>query len=163
MNTDEAIDGVKEIKDKAKKASNTPKSIKAIAMGTDGEYEVDVEQDLVNTTDLKVGDRFIAPEGIGRGIVTVKAKSGNDVIVEYNGQERLLDSIKTNGKVQRVAVNQVSNNVGPNPTVRVSKIMNGQYGYDRTKPQSVGNLLGTDDDFDYEYEDENWDEEEEKK
>lgn len=34
---------------------------------------------------------------------------------------------------------------GENPTVRVSKIMNGQYGYDRTKPQSVGNLLGTDD------------------
>lgn len=145
MNTDEAIGGVKEIKDKAKKASNTPKSIKAIAMGTDGEYEVDVEQDLVNTTDLKVGDRFIAPEGIGRGIVTVKAKSGNDVIVEYNGQERLLDSIKTNGKVQRVAVNQISNNVGSNPTIRVSKIMNGQYGYSRTKTQSVGELLGTDD------------------
>ena len=33
---------------------------------------------------------------------------------------------------------------GKNPTVRVSKIMNGQYGYDRTKPQSVGELLGTD-------------------
>lgn len=33
---------------------------------------------------------------------------------------------------------------GENPTVRVSKIMNGQYGYDRTKPQSVGELLGTD-------------------
>ena len=145
MNTDEAIEGVKEIKDKAKKASNTPKSIKAIAMGTDGEYEVDVEQDLVNTTDLKVGDRFIAPEGIGRGIVTVKAKSGNDVIVEYNGQERLLDSIKTNDKVQRVAVNQVSNNVGPNPTIRVSKIMDGQYGYSRTNPQPIGELLGTDD------------------
>ena len=34
---------------------------------------------------------------------------------------------------------------GKKPTVRVSKIMNGQYGYDRTKPQSVGDLLGTDD------------------
>ena len=34
---------------------------------------------------------------------------------------------------------------GKNPTVRVSKIMNGQYGYDRTKTQSVGDLLGTDD------------------
>ena len=33
---------------------------------------------------------------------------------------------------------------GKKPTVRVSKIMNGQYGYDRTKPQSVGDLLGTD-------------------
>lgn len=32
-----------------------------------------------------------------------------------------------------------------NPTVRVSKIMNGQYGYSRTKTQSVGELLGTDD------------------
>lgn len=34
---------------------------------------------------------------------------------------------------------------GGNPTVRVSKIMDGQYGYDRTKAQSVGELLGTDD------------------
>ena len=34
---------------------------------------------------------------------------------------------------------------GKNPTVRVSKIMNGQYGYSRTKTQSVGELLGTDD------------------
>ena len=32
-----------------------------------------------------------------------------------------------------------------NPTVRVSKIMDGQYGYDMTKTQSVGDLLGTDD------------------
>lgn len=32
-----------------------------------------------------------------------------------------------------------------NPTVRVSKIMEGQYGYDRSKTQSVGDLLGTDD------------------
>lgn len=34
---------------------------------------------------------------------------------------------------------------GGNPTVRVSKIMDGQYGYSRTKTQSVGELLGTDD------------------
>lgn len=34
---------------------------------------------------------------------------------------------------------------GKNPTVRVSKIMNGQYGYSRTKTQSVGELLGIDD------------------
>ena len=33
---------------------------------------------------------------------------------------------------------------GENPTVRVSKIMSGQYGYDRTKTQSIGDLLGTD-------------------
>ena len=33
---------------------------------------------------------------------------------------------------------------GEQPTVRVSKIMNGQYGYDRTKTQSIGDLLGTD-------------------
>lgn len=32
-----------------------------------------------------------------------------------------------------------------NPTVRVSKIMNGQYGYNRAKPQSIGELLGIDD------------------
>lgn len=34
---------------------------------------------------------------------------------------------------------------GEQPTVRVSKVMSGQYGYDRNKPQSVGDLLGTDD------------------
>ena len=34
---------------------------------------------------------------------------------------------------------------GKQPTVRVSKIMNGQYGYDMNKTQSVGELLGTDD------------------
>lgn len=34
---------------------------------------------------------------------------------------------------------------GEQPTVRVSKVMSGQYGYDRSKPQSVGDLLGTDD------------------
>lgn len=34
---------------------------------------------------------------------------------------------------------------GEQPTVRVSRIMSGQYGYDRTKTQSVGELLGTDD------------------
>ena len=33
---------------------------------------------------------------------------------------------------------------GEQPTVRVSKIMNGQYSYDRTKTQSIGDLLGTD-------------------
>lgn len=102
MNTDEAIEGVKEIKDKAKKAISTSKSIKATVRGVQGEYEVYVEQDLVSTTSLKVGDRFIAPEGIGRGVVTVKAISGNNVIVEYNGQERPLDSIKANGRVQRL-------------------------------------------------------------
>ena len=34
---------------------------------------------------------------------------------------------------------------GKHPTVRVSKIISGQYGYDRTRSQSIGNLLGTDD------------------
>lgn len=34
---------------------------------------------------------------------------------------------------------------GKHPTVRISKIMSGQYGYDRTRSQSIGNLLGTDD------------------
>lgn len=34
---------------------------------------------------------------------------------------------------------------GEQPTVRVSKVMSGQYGYDRSKPQSIGDLLGTDD------------------
>lgn len=73
MNTDEAIEGVKEIKEKARKA-----------------------YDSTNTTEPS--QQFKA----------------------------ILNRIAT-------------------PTVRVSKIMNGQYGYNMSKTQSVGDLLGTDD------------------
>lgn len=73
MNTDEAIEGVKEIKEKARKA-----------------------YDSTNTTEPSQQSKAI------------------------------LNRIDT-------------------PTVRVSKIMNGQYGYNMSKTQSVGDLLGTDD------------------
>lgn len=275
MNTDEAIEGVKEIKDKAKKAAQSgyKETITATAIGMQGEYEVEVERDLVNISDLRVGDNFIMPRGIGGGIATVTSISGKDIIIKYNGQERVIDSrilesIESNGGVQRTAANTahfntvlgkiglgvgyiaghigafdsrgletalrpvqaevirkkvrrvlerkgtkqelhdaivsadygtaanvntlhyvynaldllhsgelsvddvlnvieyllyvnddthkefVKNYLGEklasptstnNPTVRVSKVMNGQYGYDRSKPQSVGDLLGTDD------------------
>lgn len=73
MNTDEAIEGVKEIKEKARKA-----------------------YDSTNTTEPSQQSKAI---------------------------------------LNRIAT----------PTVRVSKIMNGQYGYNMSKTQSVGDLLGTDD------------------
>lgn len=73
MNTDEAIEGVKEIKDKARKA-----------------------YDSTNTTEPSQQSKAI---------------------------------------LNRIAT----------PTARVSKIMNGQYGYNMSKTQSVGDLLGTDD------------------
>ena len=158
MNTDEAIEGVKEIKDKAKKAvqSGYKETITATAIGMQGEYEVEVERDLVNISDLRVGDNFIMPKGIGGGIATVTAISGKDIIIKYNGQERVIDSrilesIESNGGVQRTVTKTTkeasssTKAASNNPTVRVSKIMNGQYGYDMSKTQSVGDLLGTDD------------------
>lgn len=241
MNTDESIEGVKEIKDKAKKAAQSgyKETITATAIGTQGEYEVEVERDLVNISDLRVGDNFIMPKGIGGGIATVTAISGKDIIIKYNGQERVIDSrilesIESNGGVQRTVTKtakeasrsaiegaefnesyykdsdnfsdaidkKIANNFdalkylydqytskkitkeeflkraggvksrieaffdrfyadkaafllkpadsaqtasSDNPTVRVSKIMSGQYGYDMSKTQSVGDLLGTDD------------------
>ena len=158
MNTDEAIEGVKEIKDKAKRAAQSgyKETITATAIGMQGEYEVEVERDLVNISDLRVGDNFIMPRGIGGGIATVTAISGKDIIIKYNGQERVIDSrilesIESNGGVQRTVTKtakEASSSIkaaSNNPTVRVSKIMYGRYGYDRTKPQSVGDLLGTDD------------------
>ena len=235
MNTDESIEGVKEIKDKAKKAAQSgyKETITATAIGMQGEYEVEVERDLVNISDLRVGDNFIMPKGIGGGIATVTSISGKDIIIKYNGQERIIDShilesIESNGGVQRTVTNtatskdasfdesyykdsgnfsdaidkKIANNFDAlkylydqytnkkitkeeflkraggvksrieaffdrfyadkvafilkpadsaqtassnNPTVRVSKIMSGQYGYDKSKTQSVGDLLGTDD------------------
>ena len=158
MNTDESIEGVKEIKDKAKKAvqSGYKETITATAIGMQGEYEVEVERDLVNISDLRVGDNFIMPKGIGGGIATVTTISGKDIIIKYNGQERVIDSrilesIESNGGVQRTVTKTTkeasssTKAASNNPTVRVSKIMYGRYGYDRTKPQSVGELLGTDD------------------
>lgn len=157
MNTDEAIEGVKEIKDKAKKAAQSgyKETITATAIGMQGEYEVEVERDLVNISDLRVGDNFIMPKGIGGGIATVTAISGKDIIIKYNGQERVIDShilesIESNGGVQRTVTKTAkeasssTKAASNNPTVRVSKIMYGRYGYDRTKPQSVGELLGID-------------------
>ena len=158
MNTDEAIEGVKEIKDKAKKAAQSgyKETITATAIGMQGEYEVEVERDLVNISDLRVGDNFIMPRGIGGGIATVTAISGKDIIIKYNGQERVIDSrilesIESNGGVQRTVTKTAkeasssTKAASNNPTVRVSKIMSGQYGYDMSKTQSVGDLLGTDD------------------
>lgn len=57
----------------------------------------------------------------------------------------LVNYMNTNEAIEGVKEIKDKAKEGKNPTVRVSKIMNGQYGYSRTKTQSVGELLGIDD------------------
>ena len=56
----------------------------------------------------------------------------------------LVNYMNTDERIDRVKEIKDKAKKGEKPTVRVSKIMDGQYGYDRTKTQSVGELLGTD-------------------
>lgn len=58
-----------------------------------------------------------------------------DTLVNYMNTDEAIEGVKEiKDKAKK----------GEQPTVRVSKIMNGQYGYDTSKTQSVGDLLGTD-------------------
>lgn len=57
----------------------------------------------------------------------------------------LVNYMNTNESIEGVKEIKDKAKNGKQPTVRVSKIMNGQYGYDMNKTQSVGDLLGTDD------------------
>lgn len=60
----------------------------------------------------------------------------NDILVNYMNTDERIDGVK---EIKDKAKN------GEKPTIRVSKIMDGQYGYNRANPQSIGELLGTDD------------------
>lgn len=56
----------------------------------------------------------------------------------------LVNYMNTNEAIEGVKEIKNKAKKGEQPTVRVSKIMNGQYSYDMSKTQSVGDLLGTD-------------------
>lgn len=60
----------------------------------------------------------------------------NDILVNYMNTDERIDGVK---EIKDKAKN------GEKPTIRVSKIMDGQYGYNRNNPRSIGELLGTDD------------------
>lgn len=146
MNTDEAIEGVKEIKDKAKKALNIPKSTKAPIF--EESYYKD-PNNFSDAIDKKIANNFDALK-----ILYEEYKSNKITKEEFLRRaggvksrieaffDKIYDNIN-NASSQSVDTAQTASS--NNPTVRVSKIMDGQYGYNRTNPQSIGGLLGTDD------------------
>lgn len=81
-------------------------TIKVTVQGLQGEYKVEVEKTLITSKDLRIGDRFVVPKGLGGGVATVTAIDKGVPIVSYNGNERLVEgnfkeSIDNN-KVYRV-------------------------------------------------------------
>ena len=93
--------------------------------------------DYVNEGNVKEGDELeVRYEEATDSHPELLALYHKGTLVNYTNTDESIEGVKEiKDKAKK----------GENPTVRVSKIMNGQYGYDRTKPQSVGNLLGTDD------------------
>lgn len=224
MNTDEAIEGVKEIKDKAKKASNTDKIgdkfsfniksetrerdykvtphkkidndgntvitysakltyVKGAPKGhqdgetrtlEDGRAFINLDFDDIDFAEYAAGDRRqdgtvitknnATKEEVEEGKETITtlltnqftnkldtgiskiiiAKDGR-VFVDFSNKDLRVPLKKE--AVDKYVAKSISTKgkFTASPTVRVSKIMDGQYGYDRTKTQSVGELLGTDD------------------
>lgn len=170
MNVNENIAGVKEIKEKAIAAYNanktTPTStptqtntITTTYTGVTGEVQIQVEKDRVPLSGLKKGDRFIMPAGLGKGLATVETVSAKgEIVIIYNGRSGLISQqavkrITEEGGIYRVADVNTSaptpvstpTSTEPNPTVIVTKVMNGSYGHSRTNTQPLGSLLGTDD------------------
>lgn len=92
--------------------------------------------DYVNEGNVKEGDELeVRYEEATNSHPELLALYHKGTLVNYTNTEESIEGVKEiKDKAKK----------GENPTVRVSKIMNGQYGYDRTKPQSVGELLGTD-------------------
>lgn len=92
--------------------------------------------DYVNEGNIKEGDELeVRYEPATDEHPELLALYHNGVLVNYMNTDESIDGVK---EIKDKAKE------GKNPTVRVSKIMDGQYGYDRTKTQSVGELLGTD-------------------
>lgn len=175
MNTDEAIEGVKEIKDKAKKAHEAKLSSQ---QKTQTSQDADDLILITNTSNgystigelkewsKKTGDVRQKPDGFGthNGLYYYKqshkgGRGGDNITIWFRNEpsqevkdniKQLLEKSRTFLEVRDKIVDLIqqssnkNNTILPNPTVRVSKIMNGQYGYDMSKTQSVGDLLGTD-------------------
>lgn len=175
MNTDEAIEGVKEIKDKAKKALQSTPTIRITLPSyyssikgqlndktrTWSKY-TDIQRTYGNITyvtgvpyqsTLEPAINFAIDAGIlPRKYKKYLNKTRNNSI-ELEDLQEIIDEFKKlgietpNQLISYVEAHSKNTSIGSqsNPTVRVSKIMNGQYGYDMSKTQSVGDLLGTDD------------------
>lgn len=93
--------------------------------------------DYVNEGNVKEGDELeVRYEPATNEHPELLALYHNDVLVNYMNTDERIDRVK---EIKDKAKN------GEKPTIRVSKIMDGQYGYSRTNPQPIGELLGTDD------------------
>lgn len=93
--------------------------------------------DYVNEGNVKEGDELeVRYEPATDEHPELLALYHNDVLVNYMNTDERIDGVK---EIKDKAKN------GEKPTIKVSKIMDGQYGYSRTNPQPIGELLGTDD------------------
>lgn len=92
--------------------------------------------DYVNEGNVKEGDEL-----------EVRYEEANDehpeLLALYH-KGTLVNYMNTDETIEGVKEIKDKAKKGEQPTVRVSKIMNGQYSYDMSKTQSVGDLLGTD-------------------
>jgi hypothetical protein len=92
--------------------------------------------DYVNEGNIKEGDELeVRYEPATDEHPELLALYHKGTLVNYMNTDEAIEGVK-----------EIKNKAkkGEQPTVRVSKIMNGQYGYDMSKTQSVGDLLGTD-------------------
>ena len=93
--------------------------------------------DYVNEGNVKEGDELeVRYEPATNEHPELLALYHNDILVNYMNTDERIDGVK---EIKDKAKN------GEKPTIKVSKIMDGQYGYSRTNPQPIGELLGTDD------------------
>lgn len=169
MNVNENIAGVKEIKEKAIAAYNANKTTPTTTTqpsttiltfnGVTGTEQATVEKNKIQLSDLKVGDKIISfVSSYSQGIVTVEKVEGDSITVSYKDASSPLSSkalkyFEEKGGIYRVADTNTSTptpvstpiSTEPNPTVIVTKVMNGSYGHSRTNTQPLGSLLGTDD------------------
>lgn len=92
--------------------------------------------DYVNEGNVKEGDELeVRYEPATDEHPELLALYHKGVLVNYMNTDEAIEGVKEiKDKAKK----------GEQPTVRVSKIMNGQYSYDMSKTQSVGDLLGTD-------------------
>jgi len=101
------------------------------------EYVGKTAFDYVNEGNIKEGDELeVRYEPATDEHPELLALYHKGILVNYMNTDEAIEGVKEiKDKAKK----------GGNPTVRVSKIMDGQYGYDRTKTQSIGDLLGVDD------------------
>lgn len=181
MNTDEAIEGVKEIKDKAKKAAQSTSTIGITLSSyyssirgqlgdktrTWGSY-ADTQRTYSNIIyvtgipyqgTLEPAINFAVYAGVlPRKYKKYLNKTRNGSI-ELEDLQEIIDEFKKLGietPSQLISYAEAhskdtsiraefENHISNNPTVRVSKVMNGTVAYDFTKTQSLGDLLGAED------------------